>query len=157
MEADELFDQALTNLPEAVGDLLRDRRDPSKYVFATFDGASELGMALIASDLVSDGRVRSQSARAQVERMIRLAEERGEELVVSMMVTCEVLGRMLTASRVDSATRVAVALWLETPVGPGHFRVVAVAGTDVRAAVVDSFDDVESSEESTPTSSTLLN
>jgi hypothetical protein len=153
MEADELFDHALTSLPEAVGDLLRDGRDTREFIFASFDGASELGMALIASDLAGDLGVEGTAARAEVERMILAANHKGEELVVSLMVTKEVLTRILSASNVDASTRVAVALWLETPLTTGHFRVVAIAGEQVRAATVDGVSDLDDA----PVSSSMLN
>ncbi|MCL2726397.1 MAG: hypothetical protein FWD69_18410 [Polyangiaceae bacterium] len=137
MDADELFNHAIAALPEAVGDLLREERDPFDYVFANFDGSSELGMALIASDLASGLGVDPQGARSEVERMIYAAGQRGEELVVSLMVTKDVLGRILAASNVDHSTRIAVRIWLEDPVEHGHYRVVAIAGQDVRAAAVD--------------------
>lgn len=100
---------------------------------ASFDGASELGMALIASDLGGGLGVEASAARDEVERMVRAANLRGEELVVSLMVTREVLSRMLSASHIDASTRIAVALWLEAPLSRGHFRVVAIAGEQVRA------------------------
>jgi hypothetical protein len=153
MEADELFDHALTSLPEAVGDLMRQGRDTREFVFASFDGASELGMALIASDLGGDMGIEGSVARAEVERMVSAANLRGEELVVSLMVTREVLSRMLSASHVDASTRIAVALWLEAPVSLGHFRVVAIAGEQVRAATVDGVTDLDDA----PVSSSLLN
>jgi hypothetical protein len=153
MEADELFDHALTSLPEAVGDLLRDGRDTREFIFASFDGASELGMALIASDLAGDLGVEGAAARAEVERMILAANHKGEELVVSLMVTKEVLTRILSASNVDASTRVAVALWLEAPLMMGHFRVVAIAGEQVRAATVDGVTDLDEA----PVSSSMLN
>lgn len=151
MEAEELFDHALTSLPEAVGDLLREHRDPGEFVFASFDGASELGMALIASDIAGDGGL--DGARTEVEHMIKAANDRGEELVVSLMVTRDVLARILTASNVDAGTRIAVALWLETPLNVGHFRVVAIAGEHVRAATVDGVSEMDDA----PVSSSLLN
>lgn len=153
MNADELFDHTLTSLPEAVGDLLRDNRDPSEFVFASFDGASELGMALIASDLGAELGVEGDAAKQEVERMILAANHRGEELVVSLMVTKEVLGRILNASNVDGATRVAVRLWLDGPLVEGHFRVVAIAGDQVRAATVDGVSEAEDC----PVSSSMLN
>jgi hypothetical protein len=143
MEADELFDHALTSLPEAVGDLLRDGRDPGQFVFASFDGASQLGMALIASDLSGDLGGDSAASRAEVLRMVLEAERKGEELIVSFMITKDILTRLLSASSVDHATRVAVGLWLETPLNMGHFRVVAIAGDHVRAATVDAVSDVD--------------
>jgi hypothetical protein len=153
MEADELFDHALTSLPEAVGDLLRDGRDTREFIFASFDGASELGIALIASDIAGELGVEGTAARAQVERMIDAANDNGEELVVSLMVTKDVLTRILTASHVDTNTRIAVALWLETPLTTGHFRVVAIAGKHVRAATVDGVSDLDDA----PVSSSMLN
>lgn len=153
MEADELFDHALTSLPEAVGDLLRDGRDARDFVFASFDGASELGMALIASDLVGDLGIEGNVARDEVAAMIRAANHNGEELVVSLMVTKEILARILSASHVDATTRIAVALWLETPVLMGHFRVVAIAGEHVRAATVDGASELDEA----PSSSSSLN
>ncbi|MDB4939174.1 MAG: hypothetical protein JWP87_6146 [Labilithrix sp.] len=153
MQADELFDHALTSLPEAVGDLLRDGRDTREFIFASFDGASELGMALIASDLAGDLGIEGAAVRAEVERMILAANHKGEELVVSLMVTKEVLTRILSASNVDANTRVAVALWLETPLTMGHFRVVAIAGEQVRAATVDGVSELDEA----PVSSSMLN
>lgn len=153
MEADELFDHALTSLPEAVGDLLRDHRDPGEFVFASFDGASELGMALIASDIAGEAGLDGGTARCEVEQMLKAANDRGEELVVSLMVTRDVLARILTASNVDAGTRIAVALWLETPLNVGHFRVVAIAGEHVRAATVDGVSEMDDA----PVSSSLLN
>lgn len=152
MEPEELFDHALTSLPEAVGDLLRNRRDPSEFVFASFDGASELGMALIAADVAGGVGVDGHSVRSEVEQMIQAASIRGEELVVSLMVTRDVLSRILTASGVCATVRVAVELWLETPVRAGHFRVVAIAGEQVRAATVDAVSEGEA-----PVSSSSLN
>ena len=153
MEADELFNHALTSLPEAVGDLLRAGRDTRNFIFASFDGASELGMALIASDLADDLGIEGDAAKSEVAHMIRSANQRGEELVVSLMVTKDILTRILTASNVDAETRVAVALWLERQVTVGHFRVVAIAGDQVRAATVDGASDLDDA----PVSSSLLN
>jgi hypothetical protein len=153
MEADELFDHALTSLPEAVGDLLRDGRDTRDFVFASFDGASELGMALIASDLAGDLGIEGNAARSEVAAMISAANRNGEELVVSLMVTKDVLSRILSASNVDASTRIAVALWLEAPLTMGHFRVVAIAGEHVRAATVDGVSDMDDA----PVSSSMLN
>jgi hypothetical protein len=136
-----------------VGDLLRDGRDACDLVFTSFDGASALGMALIAMDLAGDLGVEGNEARSEVEHMIREANRRGEELVVSLMVTRTVLTRILTASNIDAATRVAVALWLERPLTMGHYRVVAIAGDEVRAATVDGVTDVEDA----PISSSMLN
>jgi hypothetical protein len=154
MEADELFNHALTSLPEAVGDLLREGRDTRSFIFASFDGASALGMALIASDLAGDLGLEGDAAKAEVAQMIRSANHRGEELVVSLMVTKEVLTRILTASNVDAATRIGVALWLEREVTVGHFRVVAISGDQVRAATVDGVSDLD---DDSPVSSSLLN
>ena len=108
MQADELFQHALTSLPEAVGDLLRGGRDPGEFVFASFDGASELGKALIASDMTGDDRddvapPSGNRARREVERMVHEASARGEELIVSLMVTRDALARMLTVSSVDAS------------------------------------------------------
>jgi hypothetical protein len=153
MEADELFNHALTSLPEAVGDLLREGRDTRDFIFASFDGASELGMALIASDLAGDLGIEGNAAKTEVAQMISAANHRGEELVVSLMVTKDILTRILTASNVDAATRVAVALWLERQVTVGHFRVVAIAGDQVRAATVDGVSELDDA----PVSSSLLN
>lgn len=153
MEADELFNHALTSLPEAVGDLLREGRDTRNFIFASFDGASELGMALIASDLAGDLGIEGEAAKSEVAQMISDANHRGEELVVSLMVTKSILTRVLTASNVDAATRIAVALWLEREVTVGHFRVVAIAGDQVRAATVDGVSDLDDA----PVSSSLLN
>jgi hypothetical protein len=153
MEADELFDHALTSLPEAVGDLLRDGRDPGQFVFASFDGASQLGMALIASDLAGEMGGNSAASRAEVLRLILDAEQKGEELIVSFMITKDILTRLLNASNVDQATRMAVGLWLETPLHMGHFRVVAIAGEQVRAATVDGVSELDEA----PVSSSMLN
>lgn len=153
MEANELFDHALTSLPEAVGDLLRDGRDTREFIFASFDGASELGIALIASDIAGELGVEGAAARAEVERMIVAANRNGEELVVSLMVTKAVLTRILSASNVDTSTRLAVAMWLEAPLVTGHFRVVAIAGERVRAATVDGVSDLDDA----PVSSSMLN
>ena len=153
MEADELFNHALTSLPEAVGDMMREGRDTRDFIFASFDGASELGMALIASDLAGDLGIEGEAAKYEVAQMIRAANHRGEELVVSMMVTKDILTRILTASNVDAETRVAVALWLERQVTVGHFRVVAIAGDQVRAATVDGVTELDDA----PVSSSMLN
>jgi hypothetical protein len=154
MHADQLFDHALSILPEAVSDLLREGRSPTEYVFASFDGASELGIALIASDLASELGVAGSSARNEVMRMIAAANHRGEELVVSLMVTKDVLLRILAASNVDAPTRIAVQLWLDGPLAAHHFRVVAIANEHVRAAAVDGATDIE---EEAPVSSSMLN
>ena len=158
MQADELFQHALTSLPEAVGDLLRGGRDPGEFVFASFDGASELGKALIASDMTGDDRddvapPSGNRARREVERMVHEASARGEELIVSLMVTRDALARMLTVSSVDASARLAVGVWLETPLDAGHFRVVAIAGAHVRAATVDGVSDLDDA----PVSSSMLN
>jgi len=133
MEADELFDHALSSLPEAVGDAMREGRDTSDLVFVSFDGASELGKALVDTELKTT--------------------HPGQQVVVSMMVPPDVLVRVLSASSVDAATRVAVALWLETPVAVGHFRVVAIAADQIRAATVDGISELDDA----PESSSLLN
>ena len=153
MEADELFDHALTSLPEAVGDLLRDGLDPGQFVFASFDGASQLGIALIASDLAGDLGGNNAASRGEVLRMIIEAERNGEELVVSFMITKDILTRLLNASSVDETTRMAVGLWLEAPLLMGHFRVVAIAGEHVRAATVDGMSELDEA----PVSSSMLN
>jgi hypothetical protein len=155
MDADELFDHALNSLPEAVGDLLRDDLDTDQFVFASFDGASQLGMALIATDRSGDAEVTREDSRAAVERMILDARRNGEELVVSFMITKEILTRLLSASSVNQSTRIAVALWLEKPLHVGHFRVIAIAGEHVRAATVDAGPDLELDE--APVSSSMLN
>lgn len=155
MHADQLFDHALTILPEAVSDLLREGRSPAEYVFASFDGASELGIALIASDLANELGVAGTNARSEVMRMIAAANHRGEELVVSLMVTKDVLLRILAASNVDATTRVAVQLWLDGPLAQHHFRVVAIANEHVRAAAVDGASEL--TEEEAPVSSSMLN
>lgn len=143
MNADELFEHALHALPEAMSDLLREDPSPAEYVFANFDGASDLGIALIASDLVSELGIDVFRARDEAQKMIASANHRGEELVVSLMVTKEVLARILAASHVDSSTRHAVRVWLDGPLGVGRFRVVAIAGEQVRAAAVEGIlDDV---------------
>ncbi|MCL2779302.1 MAG: hypothetical protein FWD73_15005 [Polyangiaceae bacterium] len=157
MDADELFDHAIAALPEAVGDLLREERDPFDYVFANFDGSSELGMALIASDLACELGVDPHGARSEVERMIFAAGQRGEELVVSLMVTKEVLGRILLASNVDDSTRLAVRVWLDDPAARGHYRVVAIAGEDVRAASVNGMSELDGAPSSSVPSSSMLN
>lgn len=146
MLADQLFDHALTILPEAVSDLMREGRSPTEYVFASFDGASELGIALIASDLASELGVEPPNARGEVLRMIAAANLRGEELVVSLMVTNEVLLRILAASNIDSPTRSAVRHWLEGPLAAHHYRVVAIANEALRAEAVDGSTDVPETE-----------
>jgi hypothetical protein len=153
MDADELFDHALSSLPEAVGDLLRSHRDPAAYVFASFDGASELGRALIAADLQGDVGLDREGAQLQVDAMIQSANDRGEDLMISVMVTADVLARILVASKVDRPTRTAVDLWLDSPVEGGHFRVVAIAGEQIRAATVDTISEMDDE----PVSSTLMN
>ena len=74
MDADELFDHALSSLPAAVGDLLRDGKDPRELVFASFDGASQLGMAFIATDLALEEGSDTETSRAAVQRMLAEAE-----------------------------------------------------------------------------------
>jgi hypothetical protein len=137
MNLDDLFKHALTILPDAATDLQRAGRDPSDYVFASFDGGSELGIAFIASDLAGELDSDPMCARAEVERMIASAKGRGEELVVSVMVGKDVLGLLLAVSRVDRPTRAAMRLWLDGPLPNDHFRVVAIAGDQVRAAAVE--------------------
>ncbi len=154
MDLDELFNHALTTLPEAVGDILREGRNPGDLVFASFDGASDLGIALIASDIAGEMGVDPPNARNEVEHMVRAASLRGEELVVSLMVTKDVLTRILAVSNVDTPTRMAVRVWLEGPVPAGHFRVVAVGQADLRAAVVDGATDVD---DTPPISRSMLN
>jgi hypothetical protein len=155
MEADELFDHALTSLPEAVGDLLRDGKDPREFVFASFDGASQLGMAFIASDLAVGDGSDDATSRAAAQRLLAEAEEQGEELIVSFMLPRDSLTRLLDASHVDAATRLAVGLWLDAPLHAGHFRVVALAGDHVRAATVDATSGYDGDD--APVSSSLLN
>lgn len=152
MDVDDLFHHTLSCLPEAVGDLLRAERDPAEFVFASFDGSSELGIALIASDLAGQRGLDPPQARADVERMIASASHRGEELVVSLMVTKDVLYRILAVANVDTSTRIAVRLWLDGPLDQNHYRVVAIAGDQVRAASVDG----EEAEEA-PVPSSMLN
>jgi hypothetical protein len=156
MDADELFDHALTSLPEAVGDLLRDAKDPRDFVFASFDGASQLGMAFIATDLVASGGD-NEASRAEVQRMLAEAEEQGEEVIVSFMLPRDSVTRLLDASNVDGATRLAVGLWLDAPLHTGHFRVVALAGEHVRAATVDASVNGALELEDEPISSSMLN
>lgn len=158
MEADELFQHALTSLPEAAGDLLRDGRDPGEFVFATFDGSSDLGKALLAADVAEpdddDAAPPSvRKARVHVEQMVREARSKGEELVVSLMLTPDALTRMLTVSNVTPSTRLAVGAWLANPLAAGHFRVMAIAGEQVRAATVDGVSDLDDA----PVSSSMLN
>ena len=138
MEADELFDHALSSLPAAVGDLLRDGKDPREFVFASFDGSSQLGRAFIASDLAAGVEAESEASRAEVQRMLVEALGKGEELIVSFMLPRDSVTSLLDVSHVDAATRLAVGLWLDAPLHMGHFRVVALAGEHVRAATVDT-------------------
>ncbi len=154
MTADELFRHALTSLPEAVGDLLRDGRDPNDVIFTSFDGASELGRAVISTELAMGAGVDGSEAHSEVVRMLLAAGHRGEELVVSLMVTKDVLARILGASHIDDATRVAVRLWLEDSLRGGCYRVVAIAGGEVRAAIVDG-GGADEEEEAVPSSSML--
>lgn len=155
MNVDELFNHALVTLPEAVTDVLRDGRDPSQLVFASFEGASDLGVSLIAADFATDRGASVPEARAEVERMLLAAGHRGEELVVSLMVTKEVLARILSVSRIDAPTRIALRLWMDVPLPDGHIRVLAVGNSDVRAGVVDSATD--DSDEAPPVSRSMLN
>jgi hypothetical protein len=88
--------------------------------------------------------------------MLLAAKQRNEELVISVMVTHDVLLRILNASDVDGPTRVAVRLWLDGPLAPGHYRVVSIAGNDVRAATVDGVtEDTAEAEETAPVSQLL--
>lgn len=155
MNVDELFNHALATLPEAVTDVLRDGRDPSELVFASFEGASELGISLIAADFATDRGATVPDARAEVERMLLSAGHRGEELVVSLMVTKDVLARILSVSHIDPPTRIALRLWMDVPLPDGHIRVLAVGRADVRAAVVDSAS--EEADEAPPVSRSMLN
>lgn len=155
MNVDELFNHALVTLPEAVTDVLRDGRDPSDLVFASFEGASELGISLIAADFATDRGATVPEARAEVERMLLSAGHRGEELVVSLMVTKEVLARILSVSQIDAPTRIALRLWMDVPLPDGHIRVLAVGRSDVRAGVVDGVS--EEAEEAPPVSRSMLN
>jgi hypothetical protein len=167
MEVDELFVQALRGLSEAAGDLLRAGRDSREYVFASFDGASHLGMALIACDVANDlgGEVRvNQGSRvgsaepairapgAEAADMIRAARATNRELIVSLMMTKASFSRVLRASRVEMSTRGAVALWLERPIMVGHFRVIAILGEHVRASTIDAVSEIEDA----PVSSSLI-
>jgi hypothetical protein len=136
MELDDLYRHALTILPEAAGDLTKAGRDPGDFVFTSFDGASELGVAFIATDFAAELGVDPMCARQEVERMIASARDRGEELVVSLMVAKDVLALLLAASRVDSGTRAAMRLWLDGPLQYGHYRVVVIVGDQVHAAAV---------------------
>lgn len=154
MNVDELFNHALVTLPEAVTDVLRDGRDPSKLVFASFEGASDLGISLIAADFATDRGAQVPEARSEVERMLLAAGHRGEELVVSLMVTKDVLSRILSVSQIDPPTRIALRLWLDVPLPDGHIRVLAVGRADVRAGVVDSMGD---EAEVPPVSRSMLN
>ena len=159
MDVDELFRHAMSCLPEAVGDLLRAKRDPAEFVFASFDGASTLGTALIASDVATEKNIEAVAARGEVEKMISSATGRGEELMVSLMVTREILTRILAVANLDAGSRVTVLGWLASPLPPGHFRVVAIAENRLRAASVDGLGDSPefSDEDDAPISSSLLN
>jgi hypothetical protein len=153
MELEDLYRHALTILPEAAGDLVRAGRDPGDFVFASFDGASDLGIAFIATDFAEELGVDPMCARQEVERMIASARGRGEELVVSLMVAKDVLALLLAASRVDTGTRAALRLWLDGPLAYGHFRVVAIAGERVHAASVSCEDE----QSRPPVSASMLN
>ncbi len=155
MNVDELFNHALVTLPEAVTDVLRDGRDPSELVFASFEGASELGISLIAADFATDRGASVPEARQEVERMLLSAGHRGEELVVSLMVSREVLARILSVSAIDAPTRIALRLWMEVPLPDGHIRVLAVGRADVRAGVVDGVSD--DADEAPPVSRSMMN
>lgn len=155
LDVDELFHHSLSCLPEAVGDLLRTERDPNEFILASFDGSSELGIALIASELATERGDHAPAARADVARMVAAASHRGEELVVSLMVTKDVLARMLAVANVDAMTRIAVRMWLDAPLDAGQYRVVAVAGEQVRVAAVDGEPDGDADEP--PSSSSSLN
>lgn len=156
MTLDELYHHALTILPDAASDLQRAGRDPSDYVFASFDGGSELGIAFIASDLLGSQHSDPMCARAEVERMIASARGRGEELVVSVMIGKDVLGILLAASRVDRPTRAAMRLWLEGAVPRGQYRVVAINGDQVRARNVEQ-SEIDHELEEEPISMSMLN
>jgi hypothetical protein len=154
MDVDELFRHTLGCLPEAVGDLLRARQDPDRFVFASFDGASELGKALLCSDLTSHVGLDARSARADVERLVASASLRGEELVVSLMLTRTVLHRLLAVADLDAKTRISIRIWLDGPLEPQHYRVVAIAGDRVRAALVDAG---VTEDDAPPISQSMLN
>ncbi len=154
MELDELYRHALTILPDAAGDLVKAGRDPTEFVFTSFDGASELGVAFFATDFAAELGVDPMCARREVERMIASARDRGEELVVSLMVAKDVLALLLAASRVESSTRAALRLWLDGPLQYNHFRVVAIVGDQVHAAAVSC---EEPREEPPPVSASMLN
>lgn len=169
MDVEALFRHALSCLSEVVGDLLRAKRDPAELVFASFDGASALGVALIASDVATEKRVDLQRARGEVERMIEDASERGEELMVSLTVTKEILTRILGVANLDAASRQTLRAWLSAPLEEGHFRVVAIADNALRAASVDvlgdgtagetyeAYENVDDDDDDAPISSSLLN
>jgi len=74
MTLDDLFKHALTILPDAANDLDRAGRAPTEYVFASFDGGSELGVAFIASDLANELAADPQCAREESEAHDRLSE-----------------------------------------------------------------------------------
>lgn len=157
MDADELFEHALASLPEAVADLLRDGKDPRELVFASFDGASQLGMAFIATDLALEEGSDTATSRAAVQRMLAEAEAQGEEVIVSFMLPRDGVTRLLDASNVESATRLAVGLWLDAPLEEGHFRVLVLIDDQVRAATVDATFSGAPAIEGAPISSSLLN
>lgn len=156
MDADELFDHALSSPPEAVGDLLRDGKDPREFVFASFDGASQLGRAFIATDLAVERGEDSEASRAEVQRMLVEAEQQGEghRLLHVAVRQRDEAPRGWTAPR---ATRLAVGLWLDAPLHQGHFRVVALAGEQVRAATVDASVSGAAKTDQEPISSSMLN
>jgi len=87
--------------------------------------------------------------------MIASAKERGEELVVSVMIGKDVLGLLLAVSRVDRATRAAMRLWLDGPLAHDHVRVVAIVGDQIRAASVEAEPTREL--ERAPVSASMLN
>ena len=116
-----------------------------------------LGMAFIATDLALEDGSDTETSRAAVQRMLAEAEAQGDEVIVSFMLPRDGVTRLLEASNVDSATRLAVSLWLDAPLPAGHFRVLALIGEQVRAATVDASFSGVTELEGAPISSSLLN
>jgi hypothetical protein len=132
MDPTELLALALARLADAVGDLLRDGRDPSTYVLTAAPTDSPIGEVLLEGE----------GART--------------EDAVCIMLPVDTLARILEAHAFDEAAERRMADWLAIVPGKGRYRVVAIGRAGIAAITVETDDEGSDEEDGDAPASLLL-
>lgn len=123
MDPTELLSLALPRLADAVGDLLREGRDPTAYVLTVTAADGPVGELLLEGE----------AARA--------------EDAVCVMLPVETLGCILEGQAWGEAAAGRIARWLEVEPGPDRYRVVAIGRDAVAAITVETATEADDAED----------